>query len=192
MTFSVAATAVAEDVSVRLSCRATRTDAAPKMAIQAAKSPRTASLIPSGTIRPPTTKGVTALGCTILKISCKMVRNTTMIRMTFIPPAVEPAQPPTNMSKTRITFAAVSHLSKSAVTNPVVVVMLTTEKAESRSALLQEEPRRRPRRPASPTRRAPPQGVCPGTLGAPYPAPRRSVVGCRGDSKARKRRLRPP
>ena len=73
-------------------------------------------------------------------MSCKMVRNTTMIRMTFIPPAVEPAQPPTNMSRTRRSFADVSHLSKSAVTNPVVVVMLTTEKAESRSALPQDAP----------------------------------------------------
>ena len=68
-------------------------------------------------------------------MSCTMVRKITMTRMTFIPPAVDPAQPPTNMSKTSITFAAVSHLSKSAVTNPVVVATLTTEKAESRSAL---------------------------------------------------------
>ena len=80
---------------------------------------------------------MTALGCTILKMSCKMVRKITMTRMTFIPPAVEPAQPPTNMSRTRVSFAAVSHSSKSTVTNPVVVVTLTTEKAESRSALPQ-------------------------------------------------------
>ncbi len=61
-------------------------------------------------------------------------------RMTFIPPAVEPAHPPTNISRTRVILAAVSHLSKSAVAYPVVVVMLTTEKAESRSASPQEDP----------------------------------------------------
>src|SRR5918995_1301274 len=138
-TLNVAATAVTEEVSVRFSCRATRKAANAKIAIQAAKSPSTAILTPSDTVRLPMTKGVTALGCTILKTSWSTVRKITITLMTFIPPAVEPAQPPTNISSTRVSFAAVSHLSKSAVTKPVVVVTLTTVNAESRSAVSQEE-----------------------------------------------------
>ncbi len=61
-------------------------------------------------------------------------------RITLIPPAVEPAQPPMNMSRMSVILAAVSHRSKSAVTNPVVVMMLDTENAESLSALPQESP----------------------------------------------------
>jgi hypothetical protein len=60
--------------------------------------------------------------------------------MTLIPPAVEPAHPPMNMSKMRVIWAAASHRSKSAVMNPVVVIMLDTANAESLSALPQESP----------------------------------------------------
>ena len=56
------------------------------------------------------------------------------IRITLMPPAVDPAHPPTNMSSTRVILAAGSHRSKSAVTNPVVVIMLETANAESLSA----------------------------------------------------------
>jgi hypothetical protein len=77
---------------------------------------------------------VTARGCTILKISSKTVRKMMIIRITFIPPAVEPAQPPTNMRKTSVTLAPASHVSKSAVTNPVEVTMRVTVNAESQSA----------------------------------------------------------
>ena len=68
-------------------------------------------------------------------MSWKMVRNTISTRITFIPPAVEPAHPPTNIRRTRVVVAPVSYRSKSAVTNPVVVTMLVTVKAESRNAL---------------------------------------------------------
>jgi hypothetical protein len=67
-------------------------------------------------------------------MSWRIVRKMIRIWMTFIPPAVEPAQPPTNMSRMRVILAAVSHSSKSAVTYPVVVMMLDTVNAESRSA----------------------------------------------------------
>jgi hypothetical protein len=45
-----------------------------------------------------------------------------------------------NMSRTREILDAVSYWSKSAVTNPVVVMMLETANAESLSALPQEAP----------------------------------------------------
>jgi hypothetical protein len=69
-----------------------------------------------------------------------MVRKIMRMRITLIPPAVEPAHPPTNMSRMRVILAAVSHRSKSAVTNPVVVIMLETANAESLSPLPQESP----------------------------------------------------
>ena len=78
--------------------------------------------------------------------------------MTFMPPAVEPAHPPTNISKTITTFAAVSHRSKSAVTNPVVVMMLETVNAESLQCLAHDVPvvpfedQQRPTRRALPPR----------------------------------------
>jgi hypothetical protein len=45
-----------------------------------------------------------------------------------------------NMSRMRVIWAAASHRSKSAVMNPVVVIMLETANAESLSALPQEAP----------------------------------------------------
>ena len=62
------------------------------------------------------------------------------MRITFIPPAVDPAHPPMNMSRMRMISAAASHWSKSAVMNPVVVMMLETANAESLSAVPQESP----------------------------------------------------
>jgi hypothetical protein len=91
-------------------------------------------------MRPPSFIGVMARGCTILKMSWRMVRKTMRIRMTLTPPAVDPAHPPINIKRTSVILAAVSHLSKSAVTNPVVVMMLETVNAESRSARPQESP----------------------------------------------------
>ena len=45
-----------------------------------------------------------------------------------------------NINRTSVILAAVSHWSKSAVTYPVVVMMLETANAESRSARPQEPP----------------------------------------------------
>src|SRR5918994_6288513 len=83
---SVVATAVSEEVRVSSSWRATRKHARLKVTIQAAKRLSTAILVPSGTTRPPTCRGVTARGCTILKTSCTIVRKTIRIRITFMPP----------------------------------------------------------------------------------------------------------
>lgn len=66
----------------------------------------------------------------------KMMRT----RMTLIPPAVEPAHPPMNMSRIRVILAAASQRSKSAVMYPVVVMTLETANAESLKALPQEVP----------------------------------------------------
>jgi hypothetical protein len=110
------------------------------MATQAAKSPSAANRTPSGTTRPPIFRGVTALGCTIRKMSWPIVRKMIRTRITLIPSAVEPAHPPTNINMTSVILAAVSHRSKSAVTNSVVVMMLVTVNAESCNARSQEAP----------------------------------------------------
>jgi hypothetical protein len=73
-------------------------------------------------------------------MSWRIVRKMMSTRMTLTPPAVEPAHPPININKTSVILAAVSHRSKSAVTNPVVVMMLETANAESRKARPQELP----------------------------------------------------
>ena len=51
-----------------------------------------------------------------------------MIRETFIPPPVEPAHPPMNISSTRIQRESSGHRSKSQVENPVVLRMVMTWK----------------------------------------------------------------
>ena len=49
-----------------------------------------------------------------------------MMRETLMPPPVEPAQPPTNISSTRIQRDSSGHWSKSAVAKPVVEMMVVT------------------------------------------------------------------
>jgi len=46
--------------------------------------------------------------------------------MILIPPAVDPAIPPRNIKTKSINCEKTGHCSKSAVTNPVVVMMETT------------------------------------------------------------------
>ena len=46
----------------------------------------------------------------------------------FNPPAVEPAHPPTNIINNNIVLENTGHLSKSAVENPVVVIIEDTVK----------------------------------------------------------------
>ena len=60
-----------------------------------------------------------------LKIS---LTNAT-IRLTLSPPAVEPAQPPINMSRSKMSWLKSGHRVKSTVPNPVVVMMVDTEKS---------------------------------------------------------------
>ena len=57
-----------------------------------------------------------------------------MKRMTLVPPAVEPEQPPMTMAASRRTWVTGSQTSKSAVAKPVVVMIETTWKAEVRIA----------------------------------------------------------
>ena len=52
-----------------------------------------------------------------------MTLKAIQIRMALIPPAVEPAEPPTNMSSTSVALAANGHVSKLAVVYPVVVAI---------------------------------------------------------------------
>ena len=56
------------------------------------------------------------------------------MRLTFMPPPVLPAQAPTNISMTRISFERVGHRSKSQLEKPVVVMMEPTWNAACRSA----------------------------------------------------------
>ena len=57
-----------------------------------------------------------------------------MIRDTFIPPPVLPAQAPININRTMTVLLVWDHKSKSAVAKPVVVIMEPTWKAAWRSA----------------------------------------------------------
>ena len=47
-------------------------------------------------------------------------------RTTFMPPAVEPAQPPMKLDSSSRTGSAPGHAEKSSVVNPVVVPIETT------------------------------------------------------------------
>jgi len=61
-----------------------------------AKKPQTASTTRSGTARPPSCTGISAVGCTSLTISRRPCFTSSRQRTTLRPPAVEPAQPPMN------------------------------------------------------------------------------------------------
>ena len=56
------------------------------------------------------------------------------MRETLMPPPVLPAHAPTNIKSTSTVFEVCDQRSKSAVENPVVVIMEATWKAEWRSA----------------------------------------------------------
>ena len=57
-----------------------------------------------------------------------------IIREVFIPPAVEPAMPPMNMSTISMLIAVMGHKLKSVVEYPVVVIIEATWKKECRKA----------------------------------------------------------
>ena len=65
----------------------------------------------------------TACGCMKSLISRKPFLMTTNMRMFFIPPPVEPAHPPMNISRIRTTLDAPGHASKFSVQKPVVVII---------------------------------------------------------------------
>ena len=74
----------------------------------------------------------TALGCSIRRISLMETFPKITARATLIPPAVEPAQPPMNISATRMALEKVGQVLKSTVANPVVVMMEDTWKKACR------------------------------------------------------------
>ncbi len=76
-----------------------------------------------------TLSGDTSRGRTTFFSSRQDAFSVTSTRIIFMPPPVEPAQPPQNMSTTSIRPSARGQRSKSAVQKPVVVTTDTTWKA---------------------------------------------------------------
>ena len=70
----------------------------------------------------------TALGWSIRRMSQREVLLRITSRATLIPPPVEPAQAPTNISVTKMALEKVGQVLKSVVANPVVVMMEDTWK----------------------------------------------------------------
>ena len=68
----------------------------------------------------------TLLGCTTFFNVANEVFNNIPILDTFKPPAVEPAQPPTNIIDKRTILENKGHLSKSTVEYPVVEIIEDT------------------------------------------------------------------
>ena len=92
------------------------------------KNPHTASMTRSGTARCPTLMGRTALGWirrVISRLPCFRMSNR---RITFMPPAVEPAQPPVNEPRNNKNGSTLGQTEWSAMLNPVVVTMDTVAK----------------------------------------------------------------
>src|SRR5699024_8701772 len=87
------------------------------------------------TALPSTFIGNTALGCNIFKNSLLINLKRTKILIFLIPPAVEPAHPPTNIKENNISLLKVGHWSKSTVEYPVVVIIEPTWKYESLKAV---------------------------------------------------------
>ena len=69
----------------------------------------------SGKARPSIRTLITALGCSIFRISITAAFAKVTMRVTFNPPAVEPAQPPTNISSTSTVLEKTGHCPKSTV-----------------------------------------------------------------------------
>jgi hypothetical protein len=69
---------------------------------------------------------IMALGLSRCTSSLALDLKRSIILATFIPPAVDPAHPPINITRTRKNLQQFGHLSKSALQNPVLVVMETT------------------------------------------------------------------
>ena len=65
-------------------------------------------------------------GWKVLAISRLPCLNSSATRTTFMPPAVEPAQEPTNISTSRTAFTAIGQRLKSVVAKPVVETMVAT------------------------------------------------------------------
>ena len=64
----------------------------------------------------------TRRGCSICESSLLSDFTYMIMRETLTPPAVEPAQPPTNMSSSSTAFENIGHRLKSALAKPVVVI----------------------------------------------------------------------
>ena len=74
---------------------------------------------------------LTWLGCTIRFSSRTSDFHRISTRDSFMPPEVEPAQPPVNISTSRAIRQNVGHRAKSTVAKPVVVMMVTVWNAAS-------------------------------------------------------------
>ena len=67
-------------------------------------------------------------------MSARIFLTTTIIRLTFIPPPVLPAQAPKTIRSNKIIFEKVGHKLKSQEEYPVVVIMEDTWKKAKRTA----------------------------------------------------------
>ena len=74
----------------------------------------------------PILTGISAFGCTSRRTSRAPCLYSSSTRMTFMPPPVEPAQPPMKLEKISRTGSNPGHAAKFVVVNPVVVAMETT------------------------------------------------------------------
>ena len=78
---------------------------------------------------------VTALGCSIFRMSAREVLHRMTTRATLMPPPVDPAQAPMNIRITRMAWENTGQVLKSAVAKPVVVMMEVTWKKAYRREL---------------------------------------------------------
>ncbi len=91
-------------------------------------------MVASGTTRPPSRTAKTPCRSTMRRNSRPTTRASSTKRDILSPPAVEPVQPPTNISPKRIIWARGYQSSKFSVPNPVVVMMELTWNAAPRMA----------------------------------------------------------
>ena len=82
----------------------------------------------------PSLTGTSALGCTSCTTSRWPCFHSSSQRTTFMPPEVEPAQPPMNVDSIRITGSAPGQCVKSSVKKPEVVCIDTAWNSEQAEA----------------------------------------------------------
>src|SRR5687767_7604352 len=93
----------------------------PKDTTYTAKNPHTASTTRGLMGFSPSFTGSSALGCTSCTTSRWPYFHISSQRTTFMPPEVDPAQPPMNVDNMRITGSAPGQREKFSVKNPELV-----------------------------------------------------------------------
>ena len=87
----------------------------------------------AGTARGPTRTRISVCGCATARTASGVLRSRITQRRILMEPAVEPTQPPQNMSSSRNIREKSDQASKSSVANPEVVMIATAWKAAWRS-----------------------------------------------------------